>query len=912
VSRKPGYEELEKRVEDMEAGDHMCCFYETDEEHRALLTPFMRQGLERGEKVLYIVDSRTAEQVLNYLRDDEMVPETYLESGQLAILTADEAYMREGTFDPDAMIDLLRDETERALNEGYSALRVTGEMSWALKGLPRSERLIEYEAKLNEFFPGSKCLAICQYDMRRFKPSLLLNVLMTHPIAAIGREVYDNFYYVPPRDFLGPEPEKARLSNWFNNLSEHKRAEEAMKESEEKYKTLTENSLTGIFIHQDGRYVFVNDRFAEIHGYKPEELPGKDHLELIPPDQRELVGQRASKRLEGGSSPQRYEIQRLRKVGEVIWCEMMVAPIHYRGRPAIMGNIIDITEQKQVEERLEHLNLVLYAIRKVNKLIVRERDRDRLLQGVCDQLIENRGYYNAWIVLLDENGELITTAESGLGNDFLPMIERLKRGELTDCGRKAIKQSGIVTTKDPHSACADCPLSGKYAGKGAMTVRLEHGEEFYGLASVSIPDHFATDEEEHLLFKEISEDIAFALHTLEQGEERKRAEEERKSLEAQLQQSQKMEAIGTLAGGIAHDFNNLLTTIIGNTELALMDLKSYNPLHEIMKEIKKAGERAASLTQQLLAFSRKQVIKPIALDLNQIIQETDKMLKRLIGEDIELYMALEPQLWKVNADPGQIDQVIMNLAVNARDAMPRGGKLTIETANVELDKKYLRAHAVEEQPGPYVRLSMSDTGIGMDEEIRPHIFEPFFTTKQMGKGTGLGLSTVYGIIKQSGGFIWVYSEPEQGTSFKIYLPLGEGDIESREKEQIPVKGLSGSETVLIVEDDDALRTLATKVLQRYGYRVLEAREGEEALRVTDEHEGPIQLMLTDVVMPGMDGRELAERLQPLHPEIKVIYMSGYTDDAIARHGILEPGLEFIQKPFSPEGLACKVREVLDK
>jgi PAS domain S-box-containing protein len=395
--------------------------------------------------------------------------------------------------------------------------------------------------------------------------------------------------------------------------------------------------------------------------------------------------------------------------------------------------------------------------------------------------------------------------------------------------------------------------------------------------------------------------------------ELKKAEEERNCMKDQLQQSQKMEAIGTLAGGVAHDFNNLLTIIIGNADLGLMDLGERHPLRERIKNIKNAANSAASLTRQLLAFSRKQVIKPKVLDVNEVITSTEKMLKRLIGEDVELSAVLEPDPWKIHADQGQIEQVIMNLVVNARDAMPQGGQLTVETANIDLDMYYFCKHGIKEQPpGSYLMLSVSDTGIGMDKETQSHIFEPFFTSKEMGKGTGLGLSTVYGIVKQNSGFIWVYSEPGQGSIFKIYLPKIEGDVKEEKKEQTTVENLSGSETVLIVEDDDSLRKLMRTVLTDRGYKVLDAENGEDAFSISKEFDGPIHLLITDMVMPKVSGKEVAERLQPLNPHMKVIYMSGYTDGTIVHRGVLAPGLNFLEKPFSPGGLSYKMREVLDK
>ena len=380
----------------------------------------------------------------------------------------------------------------------------------------------------------------------------------------------------------------------------------------------------------------------------------------------------------------------------------------------------------------------------------------------------------------------------------------------------------------------------------------------------------------------------------------------RKRLEEKLRQAQKMEAVGQLAGGIAHDFNNLLTIILGYSQLALTQMSLPDLLNNPLQEILKAGERAAVLTRQLLAFSRRQVLEPKVLDLNAVVTDMERMLRRLIGEDIELATHLDPDLEAVQADPGQIDQVLLNLAVNARDAMPEGGRLTIETANTELDEDYARNHP-DVRPGRYALVAVTDSGTGIAPENLPQIFEPFFTTKEPGKGTGLGLSTVYGIVRQSGGHISVYSEPGHGTTFKIYLPVTQEPITVTPRLAPP---LPGTETILVVEDEEPVRQFAGMALRQSGYTVLEASGGEEALRKAGEHQGPIHLLLTDVVMPGMSGRELAKHLAPLHPETKVFYFSGYTSDAIVRHGILSGDMPFLPKPFGREALARKVREIL--
>ena len=385
---------------------------------------------------------------------------------------------------------------------------------------------------------------------------------------------------------------------------------------------------------------------------------------------------------------------------------------------------------------------------------------------------------------------------------------------------------------------------------------------------------------------------------------------ERQRLEAQLLQSQKMESVGRLAGGVAHDFNNLLGVITGYGDLLLHEIGPGHPSHRRVVEIRKAADRAASLTRQLLAFSRKQVLQLRVLDLNAVVAGIEPMLRRLIGEHIELITALDNGVGRVKADLGQMEQVIANLAVNARDAMPRGGKLLIETGNVELDAVYAATRA-DARPGPHVMLAVSDTGHGMDAEVLGHMFEPFFTTKAPGLGTGLGLATVYGIVRQLGGQVMVYSEVERGTSFKIYLPRLEAAADQLQVAAAAGPPPGGTETVLLVEDEPALRVLVEEILTKGGYHVLQNEKPEAALALAASHGGAIDLVLTDVIMPNMSGRQMADALRLERPRIRVLFMSGYTDDAISHHGILEPGTHFLEKPFTADGLLRKIREVLE-
>jgi len=472
-------------------------------------------------------------------------------------------------------------------------------------------------------------------------------------------------------------------------------------------------------------------------------------------------------------------------------------------------------------------------------------------------------------------------------------LERLRAGgiDLVLLDLTLPDSEGVGTFTSVHSHVPDVPI----------IVLTGQSDESLAVSTVR------SGAQDYLLKGQVASDLL--ARTIRYAIERHQVQRQLKRTEQQLLNAQKMEAMGRLAGGVAHDFNNLLTAILGTADLLLEDLVPSDPQHVDIQEIRKAAMRAADLTRQLLAFSRRQMLEPEVLDLNALVADMDKMVRRLIGEDVEFTTALSPDLGRVRADPSQLEQVILNLVVNARDAMPEGGKLTIETVNAELDESARGREPV--RPGPYVLLAVSDTGIGMTEETKARLFEPFFTTKGEGKGTGLGLATVYGIIKQSGSHIWVYSEPEHGATFKVYFPRVEEPATPRERGPREPVRLRGTETILVVEDDESVRRTTCRILESLGYRVLAADGGAMALDLLKHHAGPLDLLVSDVVMPGLSGRKVVELVREVRPGLKALYLSGYTDEAIVRHRVLEAGIPFLQKPYSVETLARKIRGVLD-
>jgi len=627
-------------------------------------------------------------------------------------------------------------------------------------------------------------------------------------------------------------------------------------EREELFHLISQNAADMIaVVDMKGRRLFNSLSYQRVLGYSSTELQASSAFEQIHPDDRERVREAADDARHSGIG-KTLEYRLRHKNGNWLVLESTSSVIrNARGEPEKLVIVNrDVTERKRAEEALR----------------LSEADFRSVIQdapyGICRASIAGR--------FLQVNPALLKM----LG--YETEEELLQRDLATDIFRQSAEFHRLIEFFTPSVEIKDIEIEWKRKDGTPITVRCS-GRRIND--ENGVPAYFEV----------FAEDVT-----------------ERRVLERQLRMAQKMEAIGRLSGGIAHDFNNLLGVIIGYSRVLLKALGETHALSEHALEIEKAGQRAASLTKQLLAFSRQQVLTPAVLNLNTLVSDMEKMLLRLLGEDIQVSLTLNPELGSVKVDQSQLEQVIMNLAVNARDAMPVGGKLKIQTDNVELDQAFTWNHPGS-KPGNYVLLTVADTGTGMDAGTLTHIFEPFFTTKERGKGTGLGLATVYGIVKQSNGYIWVDSAPGQGSCFQIYLPRLVAQAVADELKPSPTEKLGGSETILLVEDSEPLRKLAKTFLETSGFRVLTAQNGEEALEVASSYRGTLHLLLTDVVMPGMNGRVLAEQLLQRRPGMKVLYISGYTDSFIAGHGVLTPGTHLLHKPFTEEVLIRKLRDVLD-
>ena len=659
----------------------------------------------------------------------------------------------------------------------------------------------------------------------------------------------------------GPEGEVTGILAAIADITAERKATEALRLSEERQRALISSSPVAI-IGLDARGLIEswNPAAERIFGWAAEEVLGRR-----PPfvtDERAHEFEALVERVLGGESLHSLELERVRRDGSRVRTSLSAAPIaDANGKiSGLISAIADVTELREQED----------SLRKTQELyrLVVESSRDLIL-------------------LLDLEGRI----------EYASPAQQAILGYADDeiVGMHAL---ALVHPDDVEPVQTSIVSMLKGGAGGAYVARVRHRDGRW-VDLEGIPAPVSGDDGRPTGILGFVRDVS----------DRRRAEDERARLEEELRQAQKLEAIGRLAGGIAHDFNNLLTAIGGYGELALARLPEDSPARGNVEEMRRAGERAAGLTRQLLAFSRRQVLQPKVIDLNGVVTDVRGLLERILGEDVELRTKLAADLGSTKADPGQIEQVIMNLAVNARDAMPRGGSLTIETANVELDGEFGARH-LDAEPGSYVLVSVSDTGCGMDRETLERAFEPFFTTKPVGAGTGLGLATVYGIVQQTGGHIWAYSEPGHGSSFKVYLPRVWEQAEVRE-DAVRAARPGGSETILLVEDEEIVRSLVREMLETSGYRVLEAPHGAAAIALAEEYGESIDALLSDVVMPGLSGQELAARLSEIRPGLRIVFTSGYTEDAIANHGVLSPGTAFLEKPFTAAQLAQKLRDVLD-
>jgi two-component system, cell cycle sensor histidine kinase and response regulator CckA len=652
------------------------------------------------------------------------------------------------------------------------------------------------------------------------------------------------------RNLMG-DPQTAGVVITARDITERQRREEALRESEVRFRTLSEAALEGIAVTDEGRIVDGNSRLGAMLGYERQELLGRSVMDFVAPEHREVV--RAHFR---SGSPAFYQHLAMRRDGSVFPVEVQARTLPFDGRPMRVTAIRDVSERLAADAALRRS----------------EEQYRTLVDGLRDVIFALGA--DGTVTALNPAFEEITgwRREEWLGKPFAMILH---------------PDDVAVAGTSLHALLADVP-------RPTLRLRIRTREGGYRIGEIRT----SVQRRDGVLagVLGVARDITDLV-----------------ALEEQYRQAQKMEAVGRLAGGVAHDFNNLLTVMTSYTHLALLGLPPGDPRRHLIEEIREAAERAATLTRQLLAFSRRQVLQPKVLDLNRVVAGAEALLRRLIGEDVSLVLELEPGLGPVKADASQLEQILMNLAVNARDAMSQGGTLTFATSSVVVATAAEAAERGVPAPGRWAQLRVTDTGTGMDAESRRHAFEPFFTTKEPGQGTGLGLATVYGIVQQSGGVIALESEPGRGTTFRIHLPQVDEPVAAVEAPR-PGRPAArpNTETVLLVEDEPAVRTVALEALRARGYTVLDAADAASATKVAEQHAGPIALLVTDVVMPGISGRALADRLVALRPQLRVLFISGYAGDELHLRGVLEDGLNFLQKPFTPDELAGKVRAVLDR
>ena len=766
----------------------------------------------------------------------------------------------------------------------------------AMFGYADRERLIGKRA--SEMLPLDEAARLAKYGEARLRDEAAPSLYEFNFPRADG-----SVFYAEASVSTATIAGKKYIISMTRDIGERKQTERAVKESEERYRALVSASEQVVWrANPDGEAEFATRSWQNLTGQTDEEMRNWGWLDALHPECRERSERLWKTALETKDVYEDERRVRTRDGGYRVFQVRGVPVFEEDGRlREWVGSDTDITERKEAEDKQRRRATQIVLRGDINAALAESGiSLEKTLLRCAEAVVRHLDLAIARIWTLDKNeGMLELQASAGADAETVART-RIPVGT-SHVGLIAQERAPRVI----DDLCGSAKIAGdEYSESGEMKTFAGYPLLVEGKL-LGVIESFSA----HTLTDDTLDTLASVADTISQCIIRKRTEDALHKSENQLRQAQKLESIGRLAGGIAHDFNNMLTAINGYSELALKRLPDDSPVRRNIGEIKKAGERSAALTNQLLAFSRQQMLQPKVIDINGAVNETINLLKRLIGEDIHLVTALAPHVNRIKVDPGQLSQVIMNLVVNARDAMPNGGRLTIETAGVRLDKEYARRNSGI-APGYYVMLAVSDDGTGMKEETQQRVFEPFFTTKEVGKGTGLGLATVYGIVKQSGGSISVYSEVGIGSTFKVYFPeVEEETVLNRESPagELPF----GDEQVLVVEDDDTIRALTREILEMYGYKVVTARNGVEALLLCKQEGCAFDLLLTDVVMPQMGGRELVEKLTVEIPSLRTLFTSGYTDDAVMRHGVIEQTTNFIQKPFTTVALAKKVREVLD-
>ncbi|NIM10399.1 MAG: PAS domain S-box protein [Candidatus Aminicenantes bacterium] len=956
-------------IDDLAPGDHLCCIYETEEEHRSLVTPFLRKGLEIEQRVIYIVDTHTAETILGYLRDDGVDIKSYLERKQLLILTRDNAYMGDGVFDPDGMIDLLRSETEKALADGWAALRVTGEMTWALRGIPGSERLIEYEAKLNNYFPGSKSLAICQYDKRQFSPTVLIDVLHTHPIAVVGTNICDNPFYIPPNQLLSQDLPAVKLNHWLRHLVEDKQAKEAVRASEEKYRDLVENINDVIYtIDNEGIITYVSPAVKSLIGYDPVEFIGQPFKEFVFEEDLPRLKKNLQHAISGQTTPNEYRIPD--KIGKIHWIRASSRP-QYKGDRVIgiQGVLTDITELKQVEMELlksmqrlhvviNQVGAVIWAINKDgiftfsegkgleamglkpgevvgqslfelyadNKQII--DDANRVLKGesfYSFTQIHDITWENRYVPLLDDKGTVIGATGVALDVTDIRKIQQ----ELIE---SEAKYRHIVENVPTGICTVDLSTFKFLQVNDVMCDILGYTEE--ELLSMDPVVLFAEEIKKHVLKSISKTKTGEKLATpFEYKIKTKSGQElwtlvntriiykddkpvsaltivqdisERKQLEMKLRNAQKMEAISTLAGGIAHEFNNALMILSGSAETLQIRLSEDEHVKKFAKITQNSIQRMVQLADQLLAYARGGNYQSRTIDLPHFIRTALPVIHHNIKPGIRIETDLPRDILNIHGDPTQLQMVMSAVMQNASEAIEKQGRIRVKVRNKEIDEEFAKKYPGF-TAGPYVSLAIEDDGKGMTEETKNNIFEPFFTTKI--KATGLGMSAVYGIVKNHGGFVYVESEIDKGTIVRIYLPPSD-DLAKNAKISKEERFSKSKDTILVVDNEETTRDVTGEILENLGCQVLEANTGHEAVNIAKTHDGPIDLVLLDITTPDMKGKTIYTLLRETRPDLKVVICSGCHLDGAAQEILAAGAHGFLKKPFSMGTLAKKLEEVL--